>query len=711
MKGRMFDSIHVVHSLPGRTRLQVKSSDHPAMIESLVRSLPQVFSATYTRETGSLLIYHDVNLSLYNLKIWLTRFLLPEKKIHNGTFSWKQLAPVAACAGVFLANWYIQGSQLGLVWKTASYWVAMATSVFASSEVIKDGISNIFTEKKANANTLTAASIFASLYLKNPGSALVITLMSTISELLTEYTSEKTKQYIHSVLEIDTTYAWRLNEQGVEEKVPLEKIQVDDTVVIFTGEKIPIDGIVLEGNGLVDEASITGEYMPKEVGKNAQVYAGSILQNGQLTVLVEKVGDDTAISRIVKLLEEAQEKQAPIQNLADTLAEKMVPVSFALAFFTFVLTRNMNRTMNMLVIDFVCGIKLSTATALYAALGKAAKQGAIIKGSNHIEEMAKLDTVILDKTGTITEGTPIVQRVIPCEGYRREEIIKWAAVAEKNSSHPIADAIVRQADEWGIEIPKRDENVQVETIVGKGICTFFDGKRIAVGSLRFMNELEVNMTCFIQELDKDENVIYVAYDEALVGVISIFDKIRSGMYRAIQDLRNEGVQDVVMLTGDKKAVAQEMAERLRLDWYHAEALPEEKATYVKQYGRTNRVMMVGDGINDAPALAHANVGVTMGAKRTDIASEASDIIITSDHPEMLPKLVGLSKKTIQIIKQNFIATFVINGAAILFGAFGIFSPVIGAAIHNAATIGVVFNSARILWEGDGRYGTKVLHPA
>ncbi|MCW9133698.1 cation-translocating P-type ATPase [Bacillus paramycoides] len=707
----MFDSIHVVHSLPGRTRLQVKSTAQPVMIESFVRSLPQVFSATYTCETSSLLVYHDTALSFSNLKAWLTNFLSFERKVSQHTFSWKQLAPVVACAGVFLANWYIQRSQLGLMWKTAAYWIAMATSVFTSYEVIKDGIVNVIKERKANANTLTAASIFASLYLKNPGSALVITLMSTISELLTAYTSEKTKQYIHSVLEFDTTYAWRLNEQGIEEKVQLEHIQIDDTVVVFTGEKIPVDGVVLEGNGVIDESSITGEYMPKEVGKNAQVYAGSILQNGQLNVRVEKIGDDTAISRIVKLLEEAQEKQAPIQNIADKLAEKMVPVSFALAIATFILTRNMNRTMNMLVIDFICGIKLSTATALYAGIGKAAKKGAIIKGSNHLEEMAKLDTVVLDKTGTITEGTPVVEHVIPCEGYEKEDVIKWAAVAERNSSHPIAEAVMKQADEWGIEIPKRDDNVQVDTIVGKGICTYLEGKRIAVGSLRFMNELQVNMESVIENVEKDANIIYVAYDQALVGIVSIFDKIRSGMYRAIRDLRQQGIRDVVMLTGDKQAVAQEMADRLHLDWYHAEALPEDKAKYVKQYGRKNRVMMVGDGINDAPALAHANVGVTMGAKRTDIASEASDIIITSDHPEMLPELVGLSKKTMNIIKQNFIATFVINGAAILFGAFGIFSPVIGAAIHNAATIGVVFNSARILWGGDRKYEAKVLYSA
>ncbi|MCM3676652.1 cation-translocating P-type ATPase [Peribacillus simplex] len=702
--------LSVVHSLPGRTRFHLKSSFSPTMIEYFIRLLPCVSSVTYTQETGNVLIHHDPTLSLHTLKKSLRRLCVKKKEEQIRPFSWKKLIPVAACAALFLANCYIQRRQFSSVVKNIGHWAAVITSVSTSLGVIKDGIMSL-KNRKANANTLTAASIFASLYIGNPGSALVITMMSTISEWLTEYTSEKTKEYIHSVLELDTTYAWRVNEQGIEEKVAIDQVQVGDTVVVFTGEKIPIDGIVSQGHGIVDESSITGEYMPKEIGEAQQVYGGSILQNGQLIVLVEKVGDDTATSRIIKLLEEAQEKRAPIQNTADNLAEKMVPFSFGLAFLTFFLTRNVNRAMNMLVIDFICGIKLSTATALYASIGKAANKGAVVKGSNHIEEMARLETIILDKTGTITEGTPLVQQVISCEGYKQEEVIRLAATAEKNSSHPIADAIVRLAGEWKVEIPARDENSKVDTIIGKGIRTFLHGKQVVVGSLRFMKELKINMDHFVQKLEKDESVIYVAYDNTLVGVISIFDRIRSGMHRAVHELRHQGIHDIIMLTGDKRTVARDMARRLRLNWYHAEVLPEDKAKYVKQYRRNSTVMMVGDGINDAPALAHANIGVTMGRKRTDIACEASDIIITSDNPKVLPELVGLSKKTMNIIKQNFIATFLINGGAILLGALGAISPITGAAIHNAATIGVVLNSARILWIGGERCETQILHPA
>lgn len=699
--------VNVVHSLPGRTRIHLDSSLPPAMIECFIRSHSGVYSATYAKETGNILIYHDPSLPLYTLKTFIKSIC--SKKIQP--LPWREWLPIAACGAMFLANWYIQSIPFSLPVKRIIHWAAILTSVAASLDVIKNGTLSIIRDRKANADTLTAASIFAALSLGNPGSALVITMMSTISELLTERTSQKTKEYIHSVMSLDTTYAWKVNEQGTEEKVDLDQVQIGDKVVIFSGEKIPVDGIVTEGQGIVDESSITGEYMPKQIGKENQVYGGSILQNGHLVVLVEKVGEDTAISRIVKLLEEAQDKKAPVQHMADHLAEKMVPVSFGLALATFLLTRNVNRALNMLVIDFVCGIKLSTATALYASIGKAAKMGAVVKGSNHIEEMAKLNTVLLDKTGTITEGIPFVQQVVPCEGYNQEEVIRLASAAEKNSSHPIADAIIRQAKEWNIEIPIRDDDAKIDNIIGKGILTSLQGKQVVVGSLRFMKELKIKMDHFVQKLEKDESFIYVAYDQTLIGVISIFDRIRVGMDRAVGKLRQHGVGDIVMLTGDKKTVARRLAHSLRLNAYHAETLPEDKAKYVKQYQQNGTVMMVGDGINDAPALAHAHIGVTMGRKRTDIACEASDIMITSDNPKVLPELVGLSKKTMNIIKQNFVVTFLVNGGALLFGALGIISPVAGAAIHNAATIGVVLNSARILWMGDEKFETQILSSA
>lgn len=695
----MVNAVTLVHSLPGRTRFNLQAEFKPAWIEYYLRRLPQVKSATYNQITKNILIYHDTALSVVSLKKYLRKFCLLKQEKTVDQSRWGKLLPLALSTAMFLTNWYIQRNPFSLTVKGIAFWAASLTSILTSIDVIKDGITTLFKTKKANANTLTTTSILASLYTRNPGSALVIAIMSTISEWLTEYTSEKTKEYIHSVMKLDVPFAWKVTEQGEEEQVPIDQVQKGDVIVVYTGEKIPADGIVSEGQGRVDESSLTGEYMPKEIGKGQPVYAGSILQHGQLTVLVEKAGKETALSQIVQLLEEAQERQAPIQNLANKLSEKMVPVSFGLAILTLMLTRDLNRAMNMLVIDFICGIKLSTATALYAAIGKAAKQGVIIKGSNYIEDLSQVETIILDKTGTITEGKPVVQKVVALNGYKQEDVIQMAAIAEKNSSHPIAEAVLKQAKEWKVDIPHRDEGAELDMVVGKGIATYRQGKQILVGSLRFMKEMQVKVDEWFITHEKDENYIFVAYNKTLVGAITIFDRIRAGMHQAIQSLRLQGIQDIIMLTGDKRIVAKEMAKRLKLNWYHAETLPEDKADYVKQYRRAGKVMMVGDGINDAPALAHANIGVTMGAKRTDIASEASDIIITSDNPKMLPELVKLSTKTMAIIKQNFFVTFLVNGMAILLGALGMMSPITGAAVHNAATIGVVLNSARILWGG------------
>lgn len=699
--------LKVIHSLPGRTRIHIKSSYSPPVLESFTRSLPGVYSASYTPETNNMLIYHNAALSSKLLIKALKNLLYVEKKnkkAQDTTF--RIMFPVAASGIMLLVNSYLQRNSSSMAIRLFSHRLSVLTAVLSSLEVIKNGMKSLFKDGKPNADTLTAVSIFASLYLGNPGSALVITMMSTISEILAEYTSAKTKNYIHSAIKLDIPYAWMLNQQGVEEKVSLEQVKIGDQLIVFSGEKIPVDGKVIKGQGLVDESAITGEYMPKRVGERKQVYGGSILQKGQLVVHTERTGDDTAVSRIIKLLEEAQDKRAPIQDMAEQFSQKMVPVSFGLALLTLLLTRNLNKALSMLVIDFVCGMKLSTATAFYASLGKAAKMGAVVKGSHYIEEMSKLETVILDKTGTITEGKPIVEHVIPCAGYDEKEVIVLAAVAERNSSHPIADAIVKQAEEWDIEIPMRDEDAEAETVIGKGVSTFLQGKQVLVGSLRFMKESEVDLMSMEREQEK-ENLIYVAYDQQLAGAISIIDRIRPGTNLAIRKMRHEGISNVVMLTGDNRSAAREIAQRLSLDRYYAESLPEDKAAFVKRNKQRGTVMMVGDGINDAPALAHADIGVTMGGKRTDIASEASDVIITSDNPLVLPNLIALSNRTINIIKQNFAATFLINGGAILLGAFGIISPVAGAAIHNAATIGVVLNSVRILI-GDEKDEVRIL---
>jgi cation-transporting P-type ATPase C len=576
--------------------------------------------------------------------------------------------------------------------------VPALTALYVSSGIIRNGLISVLRKGRFNADTLTTTAILASILKGKPGSGLIIVIMSTISELLTEYTAERTRNYVTGMLKLNVPFAWLVEEGGKEKKVPIETIKPGNTVSVFLGEKISVDGLIAEGAGAVDESSITGEYMPKEVMHGSYVYAGSILKSGHVKIIVRHVGDSTAITRIIKLIEEAQSKQAPIQSYADRMSETLVPVSFLMAGIVYVITKDWNRVLNMLFIDFSCGLKLSTATAISASIGKAAKHGILIKGGQYIERLARVDTIVLDKTGTVTEGRPTVKKVVPLNGFTEQDVIRYAASAEEHSSHPIADSIIRAAKSWEVEIP---EHGRMETMVGRGIKAEIEGKLILVGSYALMQELQVDLSAMESRQDRTilqgDNVVYVASEGQIIGIVSIHDPIRSGMKRATNRLRRYDIDEIIMLTGDKKQTAQKIADYLSLDSYYAEVMPAEKAEFIKRYRQKGAsVMMVGDGINDAPALAYADVGVTMGGKRTDIAVEASDVTITSDDPLTLPAVLHLSRNTMRTIHQNFLATIIVNSIAIMLGALGTITPVVGAVIHNTATISVVLNSSKVL---------------
>lgn len=655
-----------------------------------MRHFPGVSTALYTVETQSILIYHDYPVQTKQLIKWINFFLVKK------SVPVKVRPELAFGFTAFIVDVLFPATHL-IGWKQLIRPGALI-SLLASKDILVDGTKSVIQSKKPNADTLSSAAIIASLLKGNPRSALVILFMSTLSEMITEMTANKTKNYVRDMLHLDVSTVLKVNNHGVEKKVPVQEIVPGDEIVVFEGEKICADGVVTKGSASVDESSITGEYIPKDVQQNHHVYAGTIVTSGNLHIRVEQVGNDTAVSQIVQLIEDAQLKKAPIQSYADQLSERLVPLSFILAGVIYLTTRSWDRVLNMLVIDFVCGIKLSTATAISASIGKAARTGALIKGGEYIEKLAQLDTVILDKTGTITKGKPVVQQIIPYTGYTEREILKYVASAEEHSSHPIAEAIVNLAKEWELELPQHDHE-QIEQVVGHGIKAVIGDKKLLIGNKKLLLKEQVEPTGlkFISKLDQKSNAVYVAINGRVAGVIVIEDAIREGMKRTINQLRREGVDEIVMITGDKQQVANNVHNELQLDRYFAEVLPHEKAKYVRDYKNAgNIVMMVGDGINDAPALAYADVGVTMGGKRTDIAVEASDVVITSDNPLILGDIVQLSSKTIKTIQQNFTITIAVNSIAIMLGAFGAIAPIVGAAIHNAATIGVLLNSTKLL---------------
>ncbi|MDJ0989910.1 MAG: cation-translocating P-type ATPase, partial [Desulfobacterales bacterium] len=456
---------------------------------------------------------------------------------------------------------------------------------------------------------------------------------------------------------------------------------------------------VQSGEASIDEASLTGEFMPAVKSHGDSVYAGSTVKSGTLTVEAQRVGDDRAISRIVHLVEEAQSRKAPIQAYADRFSAQFIPINFALALIVYMITRSPTRALNMLIIDYSCGVRLSTATAFAAAVCRSAAQGVLVKGGNFIEILSEADTLILDKTGTITEGRPKVSSVYAAQDdIDTRDIVEAAAACEETTNHPIALAIVNKVREMGWQIPRHSE---IKVHLGKGVETTVNRRKVRVGSAAYLKSAGVNMAISDQTIgtmqQRGEKVIYVARGRRLMGVIGIQDSLREDMKKTLNRLRRQGYDEIVLLTGDIEAHANVMASKMSVDSYKAEALPEEKAEKVLlTQAKGNRVVMVGDGVNDAPALAYADVGISLGSGSTEISIETADIAINNDNPLLLPGIIGLSQKTMQIVRQNFATAIGVNTIGLILASMGVLPVFWAAVLHNATTIAVVSNSARIL---------------
>lgn len=570
--------------------------------------------------------------------------------------------------------------------------------LYIARNFIKNGVTGLVRDNRPNADTLTATAVIASVLAGKPESSLSLLALSNGAEMLTSYAAEKARSNISGLLDLNQPYVW-LVDNGVERKVPVQELKVGDIISAHTGEKICIDGRVVEGTAAVNQASITGESAPAMKRKSMSVYAGSVVEAGEIQILVEKVGKDTSLAHIVHLVEEAQTRRAPVQNFADTMANLLVPISFLGAAIVYGATRDWQRVLNLLFIDFSCGLKLSTATAISASIGAAAKKGILVKGGNYIEALAETDTVVLDKTGTITVGVPQVAKIYTANGVEEKEMLLLAASAEQHSVHPLAVAIHKYVKEHEWTVPQHKTS---KTVVARGMTAVvpafedYEGGDVLVGSAKFMTESGVTgMEQFVLE-DLTMGYIYVACNGRLMGVIGIKDPIRPLMKKTLNQMRRYGVDEIVMLTGDSKAVAAKVAQEMDIDSYHAEVLPEDKANYVMKLKKRGTVMMVGDGINDAPALAFAHVGVTLGSRQTDLAAESSAVTIRSEDPSRLIEAQQLGRRTMNLIHQNFMATITVNSAAMLLGALGVITPLWAAVIHNTATLAVVLNSARIL---------------
>jgi len=570
------------------------------------------------------------------------------------------------------------------------YW-----TVFSVSPLIFEGVRSLF-QRQLNVAVLDAAAIGSALAMRDFNTAGTIHLLLDISETLEDWTREKSRSDLASLFRGDGKPVWVLR-KGEEVQTPQENLVSGDLVIVRSGARIPVDGVVADGTAMVNQASMTGEPLSVKRGPGKEVYAGTVVEEGKIIILSEGVGDETRFAKIAQVIADSENMKADIHGQAVKLADKIVPYSFLLSGVIFAVTRNWMQAAAVLMADYSCAIKLATPLAVRSAMLESAHCGALIKGGKFIEQLAQVDAIVLDKTGTLTKASPEVVDICPVNGYTREFILRNAACMEEHFPHPVADAVVRKADEEGFN--HDEKHAEVEYILAHGIATTLDGQRMILGSRHFVHEDE--------GIDLDEaeaqisrcsesglSTLYMAVGGKLAGVIALQDPLRESAYRFIRRLENMGMKRIIMLTGDGEATARNVAAELDIQEYYAQVLPDEKTDLVdslREEGYT--VAMVGDGINDSAALSRADVGVSM-KHGADIAQEACDVMLTSERLDSLMDAMSLSKMVMRRIKRNYRFIVGSNTLFIGLGVAGIISPAMLAFLHNSGTVLTCAHSMR-----------------
>lgn len=575
--------------------------------------------------------------------------------------------------------------------------VAILGVIIGGFPIFKEGWLSL-KARDITVDTFMSLAILAALIVQEYLASLVIVFFMLVAEKLEKYTTEKARKSIKAILEAAPKQArLKINDQIME--VSVDKVKAGDVVLIKPGEKIPVDGVVFKGQGSVNQATVTGESMPIEKFTGSQVFAGTILEVGALQVKAHKVGKDTTLAKVVELIEEAESAKAPVQKIADRFSFYFTPVVLSIAFLTVLLTRNVISAIAVIVVACPCAIALATPLAVVASSGKAARRGIIIKGGKYFEALAQVNTLFMDKTGTLTVGEPQVTDVKSFCRYDENEIIKLAAVAEKFSEHALARAILKKSHEKGLNVP---EPIEFKVIPGNGVIVNYNGQKIFLGNKILFAEAGIKIPqkakeYLISQEKEAKTVILVGLDKEVCGAISVADVVKDTTQEAINELKRLGLKQLIMLTGDNKLAAQSIAKALGIKKFYAELLPEEKMEKIKEMLKDgHKVAMVGDGINDAPALALANVGIAMGAVGSGVAVESADIVLMQDDWRQIAEAIKISRSTFRTIWQNLVFSMSFNIVGVSLAALGFLNPMLAAVAHVIPDFLVFLNSSRLL---------------
>jgi heavy metal translocating P-type ATPase len=602
---------------------------------------------------------------------------------HGQALNWAEIYRVLFVAVAAGAIWFLAGARNPYVTG-----IGVICTLVGGFPIFHEAYENIV-QRRMTMELSMAIAIVAALAIREIFTALVITLFVLVAEILEGLTVGRGRTAIrHLVGLLPTTATVRRNDSWCD--VETSEIATGEIVLVKPGARIPVDGAVVGGHSFVDQATITGESMPAEKSAGTSVYAGTINQSGALEISVDRMGRDTTFGKIIEAVERAEKSRAPIQGIADRLAGYLVYFALGAAALTFLITHNVRSTISVVIVAGACGIAAGTPLAILGAIGRSAQLGSIIKGGLYLESLATIDTILLDKTGTLTYGTPEVVEVNLGANVPIRSLLQAAATAESRSEHPVAKAILKKASNQGISA---EEPEKFEYTPGKGIVAAHHGMEIIVGNRLFVQGHRIALPN--SSVLQSESEIFVAEEGKFLGSLVIADMLRPEATKAVQDLKSMGLK-TVLLTGDSKTVADDIGAKLGVDEVAAELLPEDKLEFVSRLTKArHNVAMVGDGVNDAPALMKATVGVAMGAG-TDVARESANVVLIGNDLSKLVETLSIARRCRRTIMQNFVGTLVVDSIGVGLAAFGFLNPLLAAFIHVSSEMTFILNSARLL---------------
>ncbi|WP_443863516.1 heavy metal translocating P-type ATPase [Fusobacterium ulcerans] len=602
--------------------------------------------------------------------------------------------PMTIIGGIFLGISLVC-MLMGIELPVNPAWIPI---IISGIPILYGALTALFCEKTISSELLVSTAIVASVAIGEIFAAGEIAFIMAIGEILEDITVNRAKKGISQLIKLSPQQGRKIikeNGKTTEKIVPIEEIYKDDILRVLPGEMIPVDGKIIFGNSSVDQSIMTGESLPIDKTIGDEVFCGTVNCDGSIDIIATKIGEDSSLQKLIRMVKEAEENKAPMQRIVDKWAGWLVPAALIIAVAAYFITSDIIRAVTVLVVFCPCALALATPTSIMAAVGQAAKNGVLIKSGEALEKMGKVNCIAFDKTGTLTFGKLKISDIITTSSATENELLKLACSSEKRSEHPLGKAIVEHGKKQNVEFLEMED---FKMIPGKGIAAKIENNEIYCGNSRFLQEqgiiLDENIESILENLRKQGKVsILVGKNRECIGIIALSDTIRPTAKEIVVKLKNMGTR-VVLLTGDHKQTADYFAEEVGIENVYSELLPAEKVTYIKKLEEDgNKVCMIGDGVNDAPALKTADVGVSMASMGTDIAVEASDIALMGDNIEKIPYLKKLSTATIKTIKFNITASMVINLAAIILSVMGLLNPITGALVHNVGSVLVVLNAA------------------